>query len=137
MADDLVSTAVTKMAANNIGALAVVEQHGDTEVIGIFSERDYLHKIAALNKDHTKTTIREVATIGATDLVIVEHDELIEGCMEKMLSRGIRHLLVRQDSVVTGMISVKDVVVCAHLKGTGVTTRTEEPDNRTMCMATC
>jgi CBS domain-containing protein len=123
------------MAANNIGALAVVEQHGDTEIIGIFSERDYLHKIAALNRDHAKTTIREVATIGATDLVIVEHDELIEGCMKKMLSRGIRHLLVRQDKLVTGMISVKDVVVCAHLKETAMGTHLKETDNRRPCMA--
>ena len=38
--------------------------------------------------------------------------------MEKMLARDIRHLFLRQkeDDVIVGLISVKDVVKCAHMK---------------------
>jgi len=35
-----------------------------------------------------------------------------------MLARGVRHLLVRrpEDHVIVGMLSVKDIVKCAHMK---------------------
>jgi CBS domain-containing protein len=124
------------MAANNIGALAVVEQHGDDEIIGVFSERDYLHKIAVLNKDPSKIKIREVATIGTARLVIVDQKDSIEECMQKMLGRGIRHLLVRRDQVIAGMISVKDVVECARTKEIAVINRLEGTVQSNICVAT-
>ena len=46
---------------------------------------------------------------------------------EKMLSRGVRHLLIRrkEDNVVVGMLSVKDIVKCAHMKHLATVDRLE------------
>mmetsp|Transcript_4649 Transcript_4649/g.7938 ORF Transcript_4649/g.7938 Transcript_4649/m.7938 type:complete len:179 (-) Transcript_4649:147-683(-) len=112
-----VSTAVKRMVANDIGALAVTEKGSDV-VTGILSERDYLNKVAFLGLDPEKTTVGEVCVNGAANLVTVTRGNPIDRCMEKMLARDIRHLLVRrkEDDVIVGMISVKDVVKCAHMK---------------------
>ena len=87
-------------------------------VTGVFSERDYLKKVAFLNMDPNTTKVGEVCTQGAANLVTVTRGNPIDRCMEKMLARGVRHLLVRrkEDDVIVGMLSVKDIVKCAHLK---------------------
>ena len=112
-----VSAAVKRMVAHDIGALAVTETGSDV-VTGIISERDYLNKVAFLGLDPEKTTVGEVCTNGASNLVTVTRGNPIDQCMEKMLARDIRHLLVRrkEDNAIVGMISIKDVVKCAHMK---------------------
>lgn len=44
-----------------------------------------------------------------------------------MLARGVRHLLVRrkEDDVIVGMLSVKDIVKCAHMKHLATVDRLE------------
>jgi signal-transduction protein with cAMP-binding, CBS, and nucleotidyltransferase domain len=112
-----VSEAVKRMVAHDIGALAVTEKGSDV-VIGVLSERDYLNKVAFLGIDPKETTVGAVSTTGDANLVTVTRGNPIDRCMEKMLARDIRHLLVRreEDDVVIGMISIKDVVKCAHMK---------------------
>lgn len=79
--DDLVIDAVKRMVAHDIGALAVTSK-GDDAVAGIFSERDYLKKVAFLNKDPTTTKVGEVATMGGfANLVTVTRMNPIDRCM--------------------------------------------------------
>jgi CBS domain-containing protein len=87
-------------------------------VNGVFSERDYLNKVAFLNRDPTKIKVSEVCTSGSSNLVTVTTGNPIDKCMEKMLMRNIRHLLIRKKETgeIVGMISVKDIVKCAHEK---------------------
>ena len=107
-AGDTVKSAVDRMVAHDIGALAVCEEGSDV-VTGIFSERDYLRKVAFLDKDPTTTTVGSVSTNGAANLVSVTRGNPIDRCMEKMLGREVRHLFVRrkEDDVIVGMLSVK------------------------------
>jgi CBS domain-containing protein len=78
---DLVIDVVKRMVAHDIGALAVTSEGEDT-VSGIFSERDYLKKVAFLNKDPTTTTVGEVATMGGfPNLVTVTRMNPIDRCM--------------------------------------------------------
>jgi signal-transduction protein with cAMP-binding, CBS, and nucleotidyltransferase domain len=114
---DSVATAVKRMVAHDIGALAVTSDTDGT-VLGVVSERDYLNKVAFLDKSPGDTKVAEVATMGVANLVSVTRGNPIDKCMEKMLAREIRHLMVREKetSEIVGMISIKDIVKCAHLK---------------------
>ena len=124
------------MAENHIGALAVTEgSDPNNPVIGIFSERDYLCKVAILGtygyfkhgpyfisvnlgKTSRDTAVGEICTRGSENLVTVDMDEPIDECMKKMIERDIRHLLLRDDKgEIVSMMSIKDcvkVVVSRH-----------------------
>jgi CBS domain-containing protein len=97
------------MAGHRVGGLAVTGPDG--KVIGVFSERDYLSKVALLGKASKTTLVGEVCTYGVANLVVVDHDEPVDDCMRKMLARDIRHLLVRgDDGEIESMLSIKDLV---------------------------
>jgi CBS domain-containing protein len=77
---------------------------------GVVSERDYICKIALLGRTSKETQIKEIATRGA-NIITAKADETVDACMEKMMSKGIRHLpIVDNDKKVIGMISIKDLV---------------------------
>lgn len=111
----LVEQAVKTMAANGIGCLAVTSGTGEQEeVVGMFSERDYLSKVALLKRDPKQTKVLQACTYGKANLVSVTLDNPVDACMQKMLGRDIRHLLIRQKQTgkIVGMLSVKDLVKC-------------------------
>ena len=77
---------------------------------GIVSERDYIGKIALLGRTSKETAVKEIATRGS-NIVTAMADESVELCMQKMMSKGIRHLpIVDGEKTVIGMISIKDLV---------------------------
>ena len=81
-----------------------------------------------MGKDPKTTTVGEICVSGVENLVTVTRGNPIDRCMEKMLARGTRHLLVRrkEDDVIVGMISVKDIVKCAHMKHKAQLNRLED-----------
>ena len=108
--------AINRMVAYKIGALAVTKGDSeDNEVIGIISERDYLCKVGHMGRTSKTTFIREIATMGRSNLISVTLDNPIDKCMRKLLASNVRHLLIREKNTgkYVGMISIKDVVKCA------------------------
>jgi predicted transcriptional regulator len=107
--DSNVKDAVVRFAAFNIGCLAVTDKNG--KVIGVCSERDYINKVAALDKDMDKLKIKDICTHGPT-IIIANKTDSLDDCMNKMMFKDIRHLLVvddkNQDFI--GMISIKDLI---------------------------
>jgi predicted transcriptional regulator len=101
--------AVLRFTAFNIGCLAVTDDKD--KVVGVLSERDYINKIAALGKDHTNSKIKEICTYGP-NIIIAKKNDSLEQCMNKMLFKDIRHLLVMDDATneCVGMISIKDLI---------------------------
>jgi CBS domain-containing protein len=118
--------ALNLLVAHKVGALAVSDSSGD--VIGVFSERDYLKKVSFLNRESKETMVKEVATMGKANLVSVTLDNPIDNSMRKMLDRNVRHLLVREkeSGKIVGMISVKDIVKCALAKQEAIIGRLTE-----------
>lgn len=102
--DRSVYDALELLVEKNIGALMVTEEH---RFVGIFSERDYARKVILRGKASRETFIREIMT---------EHpetvcpDDSIEYCMKKMTDKRIRHLPVIEEGMLTGLISIGDVV---------------------------
>ena len=60
----MVSDAIKRMAAHQVGALAVTSKSDAKKIIGIVSERDYLSKVALLGKQSKTTAVSEICTHG-------------------------------------------------------------------------
>ena len=102
--DYTVYDALKVMGEKNIGALLVIENQ---QLVGIISERDYARKIILKGKSSQDTLVKEIMT---KEVISVFPDDKIDKCMELMSEKHIRHLPVMQDGIVTGIISITDVV---------------------------
>jgi CBS domain-containing protein len=96
--------ALRVMADNNVGALLVLES---TQLIGIFSERDYARKVALRGKSSKDTPISEIMT---QKVDCVSPSQSMRECMSLMTDKHIRHLPVMESGQLVGVISIGDVV---------------------------
>ena len=102
--DATVFEAVQLMANKNIGALLVVR---DGRLIGLISERDYTRKVMLHGKRSRETRVEEIMS---TDLSVTHLHEPVESCLRLMTEKRIRHLPVMDGDVITGIISIGDLV---------------------------
>ena len=102
--DVVVYEALKVMDQNNVGALLVLEGGA---LVGIFSERDYARKVALKGKTSRGTLVREVMT---EKVNCVAPSQSVQECMAMMTDKHIRHLPVMENSQLTGVISIGDVV---------------------------
>jgi len=105
--DNTANNAVKRFAAFNIGCLAVTDAQNN--VVGVLSERDYINNVSALGKNDMNVKIKEICT---PNVIIAKKDDTLEQCMNKMLFKDIRHLLVidENNNEFVGMISIKDLI---------------------------
>ncbi len=102
--DASVFDAIKLMADRAVGSLLVMD--GDA-LKGIVTERDYARKVIIKGRSSESTPVADIMT---TDLVTASVDQTVNDCMTLMTNRRIRHLPVLEDGVVTGMISIGDLV---------------------------
>jgi CBS domain-containing protein len=102
--DDMVLDALKLMEKENVGSLLVKE--GDA-LVGIFTERHYARNVFLKGRSSPKTPIREVMK---TKVICVQPEQTIEACMALMTEKHIRHLPVRRDGQLIGIISIGDIV---------------------------
>ena len=102
--DTTVYDAIKLMSEKNIGAVPVVD---GLQLSGIFSERDYARKIILQNRKSQETNVSEIMTVA---VITVTPEDTIDHCMEIMSARKIRHLPVLKENLLTGIISIGDVV---------------------------
>ena len=102
--DATVFDAVKLMVERNVGALLVTDAD---EITGIFTERDYLRRIAVEGRRSRDTLVRDVMS---SPVVVITPETSIEEGMAMMSERRIRHLPVVDDGGVAGMISIGDLV---------------------------
>jgi CBS domain-containing protein len=91
------------MAERHIGALLVGD--GD-KMIGIFTERDVLTRVVARGLDPDITVLESVMTKNP-DTVLP--DEMALDALERMRSKGYRHLPVVEDGKLVGIVSIRDL----------------------------
>lgn len=102
--DATVFQALQLMADKDIGALLVLD---GSQVVGVFSERDYARKVVLQGKDCTNTPLRDVMS---SRVLYVRLDQTVDDCMALMTDKHIRHLPVVDGDRLVGLISIGDVV---------------------------
>jgi len=96
--------AITLMSQANIGALVI--QDGD-QPCGIFTERDYLRKIALKGRSSSNTPLCDVMSF---PLITVAATDSPDTAMEIMTTCRCRHLIVTEGEKMVGIVSVGDLV---------------------------
>jgi CBS domain-containing protein len=92
------------MNEHKIGALVVMDKG---KVTGIFTERDVLRRVVAVEKSPSKVTVGEVMT---ADMVCCRAEDDLDDVSRVMADRRVRHLPVCGDGGdLLGLISIGDV----------------------------
>ena len=102
--DAPVRDAVTVLAQKRIGALPVLD--GD-EVVGIFSERDVIYRMAS---EGAVCLDRKIADVMTSPAITVERETMVDQALGLMTKRRIRHLPVVDETGMCGFISIGDLV---------------------------
>ena len=102
--DATVYQAIAKMVEHNLGSLVIKD--GDT-ISGIFTERDFLRRVALEQRDPRVTKVRDVMT---AKLLFLGPNHSVEECMAIMTRERIRHIPVLEGGRLAGLLSIGDVV---------------------------
>jgi len=105
--DDTVFSAIGLMERQSIGAVLAKNKRGD--FTGIFTERDYMRKIALKGLSSRDTPVKKVMTPNPKFLLT---SDTATRCMKTMTEMRIRHLPVRHANTneVVGMVSIGDIL---------------------------
>ena len=93
------------LADKRVGAAVVVDETG--KPVGVFSERDLARLIG---QSGAPALEQSVSSVMSTDLVTASPAESIDGLMEIMTDRRVRHVIIMDDESMVGMVSIGDVV---------------------------
>lgn len=102
--DITVYEALQVMAEHNIGAVIAAD---NSNLLGIFSERDYARRITLANRSSKTTRIGELMV---TDIITVNPRTTLKKALELMTNHHIRHLPVVENDKLVGVISIGDLV---------------------------
>lgn len=93
------------MCERDVGAVMVLE---NDKLIGMFTERDCLHKVTAPGLDPKTVRVRDVMS---TRVRYVTPDMTVAQCMALMTTRFFRHLPVLDEkNRIVGIVSIGDLV---------------------------
>ena len=102
--EQAVSDAVRLLASKRIGAVPVMD---GGRVVGIFSERDVIYRLADEGQACLDRPVGEVMT---SPPITVERTTYINQALALMTKRRIRHLPVMDGETMCGFISIGDLV---------------------------
>ncbi len=100
-----VREAVQIMLARDIGAILVVDTAG--KLLGIFSERDLLTKVAGIHQSFSDLPVQQFMTANPET---VSAKDTLAFALHKMDVGGYRHMPVVFEGKPAGVISVRDMV---------------------------
>jgi CBS domain-containing protein len=100
-----VGDAIRTLLACDVGALPVVDAAG--HLVGIFSERDLLTKVAGTDDDYAARPVRDYMTRRP---VTVRESDSLAFALHTMDCGDYRHLPVLRDGRLLGVISVRDLL---------------------------
>ena len=98
-----VRRAAETMAANKVGALAVIDAG---ELAGVLSERDIVFRCVAKGASPDDTAVADVMT---RDPVTLDIEESISDALAAKLGDAFRHLPVMEGGRVVGLLSYRDI----------------------------
>ncbi len=104
LSTNTVYEALTVMSEKNIGAVLIID---GTILKGVLSERDYARKIVLKAKSSKNAFVYEIME---TEVVTVCPTDNLDYCLELMNKNRVRHLPVIENDIVTGIVSIGDLV---------------------------
>jgi CBS domain-containing protein len=100
-----VQDAAEFMASRNIGAVCIVDEGG--KLLGVFSERDVVHRVVLQKRDPASLQVGDVTS----ELrAVIRCDETPHQALERMELIGTRHLPVVDGERWVGMLSMRDLM---------------------------
>jgi CBS domain-containing protein len=96
--------ALEKMSAHDVGSVLIMEQD---QLLGIFTERDYMKKIILHDRSSKSTPVKEVMT--SNPICVTPANTLDEG-LAIITKERVRHLPVIEDRKIVGVLSIGDLV---------------------------
>ncbi len=102
--DTLVRDAIKLLASKRIGAIPVMSEG---EIVGIFSERDVIYRLA---DEGDACLSRPLGDVMTTPAITVERSATVLDALALMTRRRIRHLPVVDGNTMCGFISIGDLV---------------------------
>ena len=99
-----VQEAVILMCEANVGAVVIKNQ---SELFGIFTERDLLRRVIVPGRAPERTELREVMTAPVRSVSLNTN---VQECGEILTNEHLRHLAVIENDALLGMISLRDVL---------------------------
>ena len=103
-ADTTIRSAADLMQEKNIGSLLV--KQGD-EFVGIITETDLTRKVIVKGLDTEKSRVKEIMT---SPLETIDCHESVLDANKLMAKKKIRHLAVKDNDKVVGLLSVRDLI---------------------------
>ena len=103
-ADATVYKALELMAAENVGALLVMDGE---QLIGTISERDYARKVILEGLSSLNTAVKKIML---TKVLYITPDKSVEEGLALMSDKRSRHLPVLDGGKLVGMVSIGDLV---------------------------
>jgi CBS domain-containing protein len=104
-ADDSIEMAVHRLAEHRIGALLVEDRW--MKLVGIFSERDFIH---AIGRDGAAALGAEVREWMSKRVVSCHSSDRVDAVLGTMTELRIRHVPVIEDGELKGIVSIGDLV---------------------------
>jgi len=102
--DSSVRDVIGLMAEHNVAAVLIMKGN---ELSGITTERDYARKVILLGRNSADTPVSDIMT---SPVLCVSPGDTAQRCMSLMTEKKCRHLPVRENGVVIGMVSIGDLV---------------------------
>jgi CBS domain-containing protein len=103
--DSTIRAAVTLMKQQQVGALVVVD--ADRRLLGVLSERDVIHSLAAQGTDALH---QPVGVCMRKDVPVVRLHDTVQSAMHAMTAQRVRHLPITDGGEIVGVVSIGDVV---------------------------
>jgi CBS domain-containing protein len=97
---------LARLKGKNVGCVQVVDEKG--KLVGIFTERDVLYKVAGLIEDLEHIVVESLMTADPTAL---QPKTAIQHALHLMSVHGFRHIpLIDEENRPVGIVSFRDVV---------------------------
>jgi len=101
--DATVVEAVDRMNSHGVGAVLVMDRD---QLVGIFTERDVLHRVVTSGLHPGSTPVNQVMT---HEVIFVSPATTVEEAMAIVTEKRCRHLPVLDQGRVVGLISIGDL----------------------------
>ncbi len=110
--NDLVSASARVMRREDVGAVPVINDEQQRQLIGIVTDRDLAIKVVAEARDPNHTLVQDVMT---STIVVCRECEDLSSAIKAMEEHQIRRVpVVDDDGRVVGIISQADVATRLH-----------------------